>query len=104
MFKLLYHFRLTDMAPEDKRNPVPDYCDGCVDWDAIIRYASNMALAKAAKKGCLGCVNTAIAAGADVNITVESTGNAAVVEAAKEGHFRLCNCACTGRSRCGQTR
>ena len=32
-----------------------------------------MALGKAAKEGCVECVNTAIAAGADVNATVDDT-------------------------------
>ena len=54
-----------------------------MDWSSV----SNLALANAAKKGCLDCVNTAIAAGADVNVTVESTGYTALLEAASERHF-----------------
>ena len=32
-------------------------------------------------------MNTAIDAGADVDVTVKSTGNTALVDAGKEGHF-----------------
>ena len=81
------HFRSNNMASGQIRNPVPDYCDGCVDWDFIIKQASNMALGKAAKKDCLECVNAAIAAGADVNTTVENTGNTALFEASKKGNI-----------------
>ena len=71
------------MASKNQATAGPVYCDGCVDWSSV----SNLALANAAKKGCFDCVNTAIAVGADVNVTLDGTGNTALLEAARECHF-----------------
>ena len=78
------------MASKNQATAIPDYhdyCDSCMDWSSVAQRLSNLALGNAAKKGCLECVNTAIAAGADVNATVESTGNTVLLEASKKGHI-----------------